>query len=217
MHYPHRIRLRGPWECQALAGSAQEKHAIRVPCETAGTGLPPNYTGPVWFVRSFGYPGNIDADERIWLSVSGLAGISTLQLNGQTIASQVSGDFEFDVTKILGRHNRLEIVMNVARGQQELWSEAALEIRLAAFLSKMRLMPEGRQLRICGEVAGEGDGPMELYVLVDGRHAGYQSIAAGDTFSLAVDRGAGTCQKVRIELVNVSTIWYSWEATISPP
>ena len=60
-------------------------------------------------------------------------------------------------------------------------------------------------------MAGTCDRPLELYVLVDGRHAHYQTINVGESFKLALDEPG---QTVRVELVNVSTVWYGVELAV---
>jgi hypothetical protein len=213
MNYPHRIRLRGPWECQPLTGAENFAPCkIHLPCRLEETNLG-DFAGPARFVRKFGYPGNIDADERIWLTFAGLAGPSTIILNGQTLGAAVPGDVEFDVTSHLGRRNQLEILMAVVPRQGHLWAEVAMEIRCSAYLKDMQARWQGEHLYLTGKVAGVAEGPLELYVLVDGRHAAYDKVAAGASFTLAVP-GTPPAQKVRVELVSVSTIWYSWEESL---
>ena len=61
--YPHRIRLRGPWECEPLErqplGDLPAPRRMTLPCRWADGGLP-DFTGRVRFRRRFGYPGQID-------------------------------------------------------------------------------------------------------------------------------------------------------------
>src|SRR5262245_97069 len=65
--YPHRIRLRGPWECQPLAPDGPPPRRVTLPCRWADGGLG-DFRGPVRFRRRFGYPGRLDAHERVWLT-----------------------------------------------------------------------------------------------------------------------------------------------------
>jgi len=83
--YPHRIRLRGPWECEPLARfvvsadgrketSTVDLPASRkmtMPCRWSEGGLK-NFSGRVRFRRHFGYPGRIDENERVWLTFAGI-------------------------------------------------------------------------------------------------------------------------------------------------
>ncbi len=83
--------------------------------------------------------------------------------------------------------------------------EVALEIRASAYLKDVRLDSADGGIRVKGTVAGICDGPLELYVLVDGHQAAYQTINAGEAFNAALTEVG---EKVRVELVNVSTVWY---------
>src|SRR6266849_10307562 len=92
--YPHRIRLRGPWECEPLARIAPDEHGqtgrdslpppcrMTMPCRWSEGGLE-NFAGRVRFRRRFGYPGRIDAHERVWLTFAGIGGTAEVWLNGQ--------------------------------------------------------------------------------------------------------------------------------------
>src|ERR1051325_6749779 len=97
--YPHRIRLRGPWECEPLAppspptplavGQASQsdrqagkpdlpaegnRRRVTMPCRWADAGLA-GYRGLARFTRKFGYPGKADRDiEPIWLPCAGCPG-----------------------------------------------------------------------------------------------------------------------------------------------
>ena len=70
--YPHRIRLRGPWDCEPLArlapgasdGALPPPGRMTLPCRWAEGGLT-DFAGRVRFRRRFGYPGRIDAHERV--------------------------------------------------------------------------------------------------------------------------------------------------------
>ena len=75
--YPHRIRLRGPWDYEPLArrpGDADlplpPSGRMTMPCRWADGGLA-DFEGLVRFRRRFGYPGRIDAYERVWLTFDG--------------------------------------------------------------------------------------------------------------------------------------------------
>ena len=73
--YPHRIRLRGPWECEPLERGRPARPPPRrmtLPCRWADGGLK-DFSGRVRFRRRFGYPGQIDAYERVWLTVAGVS------------------------------------------------------------------------------------------------------------------------------------------------
>jgi hypothetical protein len=192
--YPHRIRLRGPWECSP---SGEKPRRATVPCRLADR----DQTNiPVLLIRKFGYPGRIDAHERVWLTVASVEGSATITLNGHPVGQVQDGPFEGDVTALLRAHNHLEILVH---GSQV--GDVALEIRATAFLQGVRACRAAGKLEVEGTVAGTCDRPLELYVLVDGRHALYRTINAGESFTAELEEEGHT---VRVELVHVSTVWY---------
>jgi beta-galactosidase/beta-glucuronidase len=143
--YPHRIRLRGPWECEPLArfviGADGRKEEIAtnlpaprkmtMPCRWSEGGLN-DFSGRVRFRRHFGYPGRIDDSERVWLTFAGVEERAEIWLNDQFLGRQ-EGDhpWEFDVTKLLAVRNDLRIEVEGDAETGGLWGEVALEIRLA--------------------------------------------------------------------------------------
>ncbi|MBI3412271.1 MAG: hypothetical protein HY040_28465 [Planctomycetes bacterium] len=211
--YPHRIRLRGPWESSIPSGADAVVGRIHLPCSLNETRLR-DYAGPVRFTRSFGYPGRIDADERVWLIIAGLEREAEIVLNGRECGLHAAGFVELDATKLLSDRNRLEIVMAKLPDQKNLWEDVALEIRALAYLAQMHVERRGQTLTITGRVAGVAQAPLELYALVDGRNAAYQTVAAGSAFSIHIDEMPAQAKKLRVELVNVSTIWYAWESAL---
>ena len=125
VHYPHRIRLREPWQRNPLGQGVR--------CS-----------------RRFGYPGRIDSDERVWLTVSGVSGPVEVSLNGHRLgAHDGSTSVEYDVTALLGVRN--ELVLTFPNGGDR-WDEAALEVRRTAFLSGVRGRRRGTHSgeRLCG-------------------------------------------------------------------
>ena len=101
--YPHRIRLRGPWDYEPLAYSGPQRQPLppagrmNVPCRWADGGLA-GFDGRVRFRRRFGYPGQIDADERVWLTFAGAGAVADVWLNGRALGpgAVAAGSFEFD-------------------------------------------------------------------------------------------------------------------------
>src|SRR5438045_3707759 len=90
VHYPHRIRLRGPWQSEPLANGVRRR-------------------------RRFGYPVRIDADERVWLTFHGVTGRVAVALNGQALGSHDGAEaFAYEVTPLLRPRN--ELVMDVQGG-----------------------------------------------------------------------------------------------------
>ena len=191
--YPHRIRLRGPWECTPVG---DQPRRATVPCDLAGD-------APVLLTRKFGYPGRIDAGEHVWLTVAGVTGSARVALNGQALGEVRDTSFEKDVTSLLQPRNQVQLLVE-GRGV----GEVALEVRADAFLQGVRVERAGDQWQATGAVAGQCAGPLELYVLVDGRHVHYQTIEAGAAFAADLPDGG---RLVRLELVHISTVWYAVE------
>src|SRR6266446_4224520 len=143
--YPHRIRLRGPWECEPLArfvmGADGRKEEIATnlpsprkitkPCRWNEGGLN-DFSGRVRFRRHFGYPGRVDDNERVWLTFAGVEATAQIWLNGQFLGRQTGPrPFEFEVTKLLGNRNDLRVDIKGDSIKGGLYGEVALEIRLA--------------------------------------------------------------------------------------
>jgi len=214
--YPHRIRLRGPWECEPLrrlgtdAPPAPRRAAL--PCRWADAGLA-DFAGRVRFRRRFGYPGRLDGDERVWLTCAGLSDTADVRLNDTALAERQTAPFEFDVTALLRARNELE--MDVEGGADGgVWGEVALEIRCTAFLRGATVRRTADGIEVSGEVVGVAERPLELYLLLDHRQAAYQVVEPapeGRPFRLV-----GTCseedagpQSVQVDLVNGATVWYT--------
>jgi hypothetical protein len=221
-HYPHRIRLRGPWECEPLPARAGDLvpagRRVTMPCGWEAAGLA-GFTGRARFTRRFGYPGNIDDDERVWLTCEGLQGPADVTLNGSELTRGHNGPFAFDATRLLQERNRLDIVIEGHPNAGGLWGEVALEVRRTAYLEDMRVETKNAGVEVVGRVTGYCDGPLEVYGMADGRHFHYQTIEASPSgtplgFTMPVEGPA--VRRVRVELVNVATIWYAWEADVPP-
>lgn len=184
VHYPHRIRLRGPWKGEQLAEGVRR-------------------------VRRFGYPGRIDADERVWLTFHGVAGRAAVSLNGQPLGAHEGPEpFEYEVTRLLAMRN--ELVLEI-QGGGEAWGEVALEVRRTAFLRGVRATADGGRVRVSGEVVGSAGRPLELYVLLDGRTVHYATVeptAGGREFEIVTD---GSGRQVRVELIDGGSVWYAVE------
>ncbi len=238
MEYPHRIRLRGPWECAALsrlglAGDEAPLPAplrVTMPCRWRETGLG-DFGGRVRCRRAFGYPGQIDTTERVWLTFAGVTGLAEVWVNGSFLGRhEGAGDpFEHEVTGLLQVRNRLVVEVEDATGQGGLWGEVALEIRRTAFLRAVRAWAEaaggGTVLHAAGAVVGTSERPLDLYVLLGGRTAAYTTVEAapdGRPFHVtsehldearfaATGEGPSAARPVRVELVDAAIIWYTVE------
>ena len=227
--YPHRIRLRGPWECEPLSfadpAHGQPLPAPRrmvLPCRWRDGGLP-DFAGRVRFRRRFGYPGQIDDDERVWLTCEGLTGSARLCLNGEALNSPDNPEagFEYKVTPLLRPRNELLIEID-GPGEGGLWGEIAMEIRRTAFLRDVRIAVEVTNQRAClrarGMAVGTADRPLDLYLLLDRSSIAYGRVTpfpGGMAFDLLSEPVAlPSSAVVRVELVDTAIVWYSWERTI---
>src|SRR5437899_1464659 len=117
--YPHRIRLRGPWECEPLARAVKQAGGLEwvtqalpppcrmtVPCRWGEGGLG-DFAGRVRFRRRFGSPRQLDPHELVWLTFAGADASAEVTLNDRFLGrqEQASEPFEFDVTGLLRERN----------------------------------------------------------------------------------------------------------------
>jgi hypothetical protein len=201
---------------------------VTPPCRWADAGLH-GFTGRVRFRRRFGYPGRIDAHERVWLTVGAVADWAAVRLNTTPLGECAgAGPFEFEVTALLRPRNELVIdVDGTADGG--LTGETALEVRCTAYLSDIRMWEAGGDLHLAGLVVGAAERPLDLYVLLDRRTVAYAvSTAAPDgtpfhlTASLPPREAGETGQGgpppvIQVDLVNGATVWYTWEPVFATP
>ncbi len=215
--YPHRIRLRGPWDCEAAESLAElPPHAgrLRMPCrwDEAGWG---GFTGRVRCVRRFGYPGRIDAHERVWLTCAGVDKDAEFMLNGELLGSASgAGPVEFEITNLLRPRN--ELIVNILSPEPRggLFGEVALEIRCAAFLRGVSATAEaGGRIRVEGVVAGGSERPLDLYALHRNATIAYTQVQAGAPFRLVSELPSHPADgdTVRVELVDGALRWYAIE------
>lgn len=231
--YPHRIRLRGPWECEPLerippGDPVPPPLRMTLPCRWAVAGLT-DFAGRVRFRRRFGYPGQIDDYERVWLTVDGLSDAADMRLNGAVLGKcEGDGPFEFEIKRLLRARN--ELVMDVTGTEQGgLWGDIALEVRCLAYLSYLRLWAtydgETADLHAAGRVVGEADRPLDLYMVLDRSTAAYATVAAapgGAAFHIIAEKlpptrwrrqdgQTGEPPVVRVDLVYGAVVWYTAE------
>ncbi len=228
--YPHHIRLRGPWDYEPLARAGDppaplpKPGKITVPCRGIAGGLA-GFAGPVRFRRRFGFPGRIDAHERVWLTVAGAERGAEVRLNGALLGRHEAGcPFEFEVTRLLQARNELTIDVDGSAERGGPWGEVALEVRCTAYLRQLRFETKGHgealRLHARGEVVGFADRPLELYLLLDGRTVGYTPVTAtpeGQPFDLAsedLETSGAQPREVQIDLVNGASVWYRDQTTM---
>jgi beta-galactosidase/beta-glucuronidase len=131
---PHRIRLRGPWDCQPLSriggGTLPGPLRMALPCRWDEGGLA-DFAGHVRFTRRFGLPTNLDATEQVWLVFQGVDETASVTLNGTLLGTHENADepFAFAVTPLLKARNDLQVDVECSNTRGGLWGEVALEIR----------------------------------------------------------------------------------------
>ncbi len=240
--YPHRIRLRGPWECEPLArlvrhGDGRQEWTevdlppqlrLTMPARWRDGGLQ-DYAGRVRFRRRFGYPGRIDAHERVWLTFAGLEGTADVRLNDVPLGRRTGADgpFEFDVTELLRERNELCVDVEDATGAGGLWGEVALEVRCTAFLRNVQARwveaEGGWSLHLSGELVGSCAGALELYALAERATLLYAPLTADggvrpwELVAAEVPAERRTATALRVELVQVAVVWFAVEVPILPP
>lgn len=228
--YPHRIRLRGPWDYEPLVRLPADaalplppSGRMTVPCRWAKGGLP-GFAGRVRFRRRFGFPGQIDAHERVWLTVAGVEASADVAVNGVSLSRDVGGQpFECDVTTLLRPRN--ELVMDIDGGVNGgIWGEIALEVRCTAYLRQVQVrsvaVDGNRYLEVSGVLVGHADRPLELYAVYQRYNVLYARIVPapeGQPFQVRSEPlpAAGPAGEdmteppaVQIDLVNGATVWY---------
>jgi hypothetical protein len=211
--YPHRIRLRGPWECEPLTGDPPPPaRRMTLPCRWADGGLA-DYAGRVRFRRRFGSPTNLDPGERVWLTFGGVEGNWTASLNGVVLGDGP----EFEVTSLLQPRNELIVEID-GPATGGLWGEVAMEVRRTAVLRNVRFSFTDSRLVTEGEIAGSAERPLEVYVVLDRSTVAYGTCLAGTSFRLTSEGLTITgTHFVRVELVDGATVWYTLEQTLDLP
>lgn len=223
--YPHRIRLRGPWECEPVAHVPETNlplspaRRMTLPGRWNEGGLD-NFAGRVRFRRRFGYPGQIDSFERVWLTFAGVDGLAEVCLNDHFLGKRdgKDGPFEFDVTDLLQTRNVLvvEVESSVNGG---LWGEVALEVRCTAYLRAVQAWLQSGRLHLTGEVVGTCERALDLYALLNGStviQSQQEADPAGQSFhlqsqELSRDRLTESVSSIKVDLVNGAVVWYTLE------
>jgi hypothetical protein len=189
-----------------------------MPCRWTEAGWG-EFAGRARCIRRFGYPGRIDAHERVWLTFAGVEAAVDVTLNGQRLGRHArAGPFEFEITHLLKPRNELVVLVESTEACGGLWGEVAMEIRCPAFLRGVRArFTDGGRLLVEGEVVGVSERPLDLYVLCRNATVAYATVEAaseGKPFALTsepVSVSDVEGQPVRVELVDGGTIWYSVE------
>jgi hypothetical protein len=219
--YPHRIRLRGPWEYELLDPAGEKAPSpgrVVMPCTAGKSGLAGSR---VRFRRRFGYPGRIDAHERVWLVFEELSAPLVLAVNGALLGDCSAGHVEIDVTDLLAPRNELTAEMACLAAGRSPWEECLLEVRCLAFLRSLTLTREGGEIHVAGEVVGQAEGSLELYLIADRSPADYAQVAeGGEVRRFNLRTAARNSQdepitRLKIDLVQGATVWYTVEWAVA--
>lgn len=104
--------------------------------------------------------------------------------------------------------------------EAEAAGEVGLEVRCTAFPRDLRACHDhgtGR-LHVRGKLVGTSDQPLECYVLAGGStviYATTEPAPEGRPFHLVSDPLEARPEKVRVEFVNVATVWYAAEVPVN--
>jgi len=133
----HPIRLRGPWECETIAGDARRVH---MPATRADV-LKSIDAGRLLCRRQFGCPTCLAPHEQVWLVIERPALAGEVRLNDEPLGTTRSADriSEFNITGRLRDRNELcldfqiEDLNSQAGGRDSatdlLFADVRLEIR----------------------------------------------------------------------------------------
>jgi hypothetical protein len=224
--YPHRIRLRGPWECEPASSIGSPVRTV-LPFRWGQNGTE-GCRGRVRLRRRFGYPGRIDGHESVWLTIASATQSMLVLLNEAPLAGPRVGPWEYEITALLRERNEVNIELEVGESGTA-WGDVSLEVRCTAFLREVTfdvaLMPDGSaQLVANGELAGQSADALELYLLLDRSTVAYASFPGpvrtqrfhlkSEPMSLEL-----ATHHVQLDLVRGASIWYTLEQELKlqPP
>ncbi len=224
--YPHRIRLRGPWECEPVSNKGTSFRIV-LPLHWGQNGTQ-DCTGRIRLRRRFGYPGRIDAHESVWLTIAGPPRSMLVALNGASLAGANEDLWEYEITGALRERNELNIELDVGE-PGTVWGDVSLEIRCSAFLREvtfdLALATDGSaQLFANGEIAGNSAEALEMYLLLDRSTVAYASFSGPvskqrfhlETEPMTLELAT---HHVKLDLVRGASIWYTLaqELKVQPP
>lgn len=210
--YPHRIRLRGPWQVTPLGNAAPPARVAAHPCRWSEAGLG-EFHGSVRHLRRFGIPRRLDDFETVWLLFDGFTGAADIALNGSDLLRHCTGAQEIEITGQLQPRNTLEITLTSDAPDAGLWGEVALEIRRRAWLRNLRLEIIGERLRLSGDVRGRADSALDLYLIAGRRTLLQASVTPGDFEAWSDDPVSDLPSAGYIDLVQGSDIWFRADLT----
>ena len=122
--FPHRIRLRGPWEATPLTATRLDAegrvHEVDAPLPPAGPMVMPcrwrqagwgDFSGRARFARRFQWVKPLQAQERLWLGCLGADTFARFVLNDELLGEQDDpfGPVAFDITHRVQSRNGLVV------------------------------------------------------------------------------------------------------------
>lgn len=127
--YPHIIRLRGPWEWQAVDGTPHERGKLKFPADWDAA-LGHRAAATLLLRRFFHCPTGLDPHERLWLVVETTGRRARVSLNGVALgeSNASSSHVDDDITSIVQTRNELEVRVEAGTAEPPL-GEVRLEIR----------------------------------------------------------------------------------------
>ena len=176
---------------------------VTVPCDLAQWGFT---NVPVVLTRKFGYPGRIEAHERVWLTLAESVGTAAITLNGQLLGEAQAAPFESDVTSLLGPAISLKSGFGGKRWRSGHGGSGQR-------LSQGREGPPRRRKALRGRHCGRHLRATPGVVCPCGRApcALIERSTPAQSFKETLDEDG---QTARVELVNVSQVWYVVEIPI---
>lgn len=147
----HQMTLRGPWEYQWLKPDAPTSADSADPPQTSPSQpgkvkMPTDWqsqfgavAGTVLFNRHFHKPTNLDANESVYIVLTGFGGTGKASVNDEPLGAFTDQDdhesrAEFEVTRLLKPSNQLALEIEYDPSSQDqrvggLWGPVVLEIR----------------------------------------------------------------------------------------
>lgn len=128
----HVIRLRGPWQCRALArtvllaggetraesGDLPAGGRCEMPSDWGGL-LGIDFRGRVRYTRGFGMPTGIEPEQRIELVIEQVDAFGEVRLNGEPLGPVSLEVTRFDVSTRLALRNELVVEVELPRQSRE--------------------------------------------------------------------------------------------------
>jgi hypothetical protein len=213
---PHSIRLRGPWQVQIEPQPAVQ---VVLPATPAELGLAAA-VGSVWrLLRRFGLPRTLDPHESVWLCLQQVQGLLSLKVNDQSYDCPAEELIEIELGHALNPRNSLSLEVRPTDPHQPIFSTVELSIRGRVRLRQLRAerAADGVAVAVSGQVVGPATEHLEVYVLAQRQTVAHRPVSAdpqGVAFAVLTDPLPPAVDRVRVELVCVSSVWHSQELLI---